>query len=41
MQEGARPTLKEALLASEPRFEGGISTLRRGRLRRRAPTVLE
>jgi hypothetical protein len=41
MQEGARPTLKEVLLASEPRFECGIPALRRGRLRRRLPPALE
>lgn len=41
MQQRARPTLKELLLAPEPRFEGGLPYPRRGRLRSRKPVVLE
>jgi prevent-host-death family protein len=41
MQEGARPTLKEVLLAPEPRFESGIPVLQRGRARRRGTAALE
>lgn len=33
LQERARPTLKELLLAPEPRFEGGLPYPQRGRLR--------
>jgi prevent-host-death family protein len=41
LQERARPTLKELLLAPEPRFEGGLPYPRRGKLRRRKPTAFE
>ena len=41
LQQAARPSLKELLLASEPRFEGGAPLPRRGRLRRRPPPALE
>lgn len=41
LQKAARPTLKELLLAPEPRFEGGLPVPRRGRLRRREPLELE
>ena len=41
LQERARPTLKELLLAPEPRFEGGLPYPRRGRLRRRKPAPFE
>ena len=41
LQERARPTLKELLLAPEPRFEDGLPFLRRGHLRRRKPTAFE
>jgi antitoxin Phd len=41
LQQRARPTLKDLLLAPEPRFEGGLPYPRRGRLRRRKPKVLE
>ena len=37
LQERARPTLKELLLAPEPRFEMGLPYPKRGRLRRRTP----
>ena len=39
LQERARPTLKELLLAPEPRFEGGLPYPKRGGLRRRKPTA--
>jgi antitoxin Phd len=39
LQQRARPTLKELLLAPEPRFEGGLPYPRRGRLRRRKPVL--
>jgi antitoxin Phd len=38
LQQSARPTLKELLLAEEPRAE--LSSSVRGRRRRRAPNVL-
>jgi antitoxin Phd len=41
LQERARPTLKELLLAPEPRFEGGLPYPRRGGLRRRKPAASE
>jgi len=41
LQERARPTLKELLLAPEPRFEGGLPYPKRGGLRRRKPTAFE
>jgi antitoxin Phd len=41
LQERARPTLKDLLLAPEPRFEGGLPYSKRGRLRRRKPTAFE
>jgi antitoxin Phd len=41
LQERARPTLKELLLAPEPRFEGGLPYPQRGRLRRRKPEAFE
>ena len=41
LNQRARPTLKELLLAPEPRFEGGLPYPRRGRLRRRTPTTFE
>jgi antitoxin Phd len=41
LQQRARPTLKELLLAPEPRFEGGLPYPRRGGLRRRKPKALE
>jgi prevent-host-death family protein len=37
----AHPTLKELLLAPEPRFEGGLPYSRRGLLRRRGPAAFE
>ena len=37
----ARPTLKELLLAPEPRFEGGLPYPKRGGLRRRKPMAFE
>jgi antitoxin Phd len=40
LEHAARPSLKELLLAPEPRFNGGLPVPRRGRLRRRAPSVL-
>ena len=39
LRERARPTLKELLLAPEPRFEGGLPYPKRGGLRRRKPTA--
>lgn len=39
LQERARPTLKELLLAPKPRFEMEIP--RRGQLRRRKPAAFE
>jgi prevent-host-death family protein len=41
LQQRARPTLKELLLAPEPRFEGGLPYSRRGLLRRRGPAAFE
>jgi antitoxin Phd len=41
LQERARPTLKDLLLAPEPRFEGGLPYPQRGRLRRRKPVAFE
>jgi antitoxin Phd len=41
LQQRARPTLKELLLAPEPRFESGLPYPRRGRLRRRKAVVFE
>jgi prevent-host-death family protein len=41
LQERARPTIKELLLAPEPRFEGGLPYSPRGRLRRRKPAALD
>ncbi len=41
LQQRARPTLKELLLAPEPRFEGGLPFPPRGGLRRRKPRALE
>jgi antitoxin Phd len=41
LQERARPTLKELLLAPEPRFDEGLPYPRRGRLRRRKPLAFE
>jgi len=41
LQERARPTLKELLLAPEPRYEDGLPYPRRGRLRRRKPEAFE
>ena len=41
LQERARPTLKELLLAPELRFEGGLPYPKRGGLRRRRPSAVE
>ena len=41
LQQRARPTLKELLLAPEPRFEGGLPFPQRGGLRRRKPVAFE
>ena len=41
LKQRARPSLKELLLAPEPRFEGGLPYPRRGRLRRRKPAAFE
>ena len=41
LRERSRPTLKELLLAPEPRFEDGLPYPQRGRLRRRKPAPLE
>lgn len=41
LHQRARPTLKELLLAPEPRFEAGLPYPRRGSLRRRKPTAFE
>lgn len=41
LQQRARPTLKDLLLAPEPRFEEGLPYPRRGRLRRRKPVAFE
>ncbi len=41
LEQAARPSLKDLLLAPEPRFEGGLPAPRRGRLRRRTPSALE
>ena len=41
VQQHARPTLKELLLAPEPRFEGGLPYPKRGELRRRKAVAFE
>ena len=41
LQQGVRPTLKDLLLAPEPRFPEGLPVPRQGRLRRRPPPKLE
>jgi antitoxin Phd len=41
LQQGSRPTLKELLLAPEPRFEMGLPYPKRGQLRRRDPQSLD
>jgi antitoxin Phd len=41
LQDRARPSLKDLLLAPEPRFEDGLPMPPRGRLRRRGPSALE
>jgi antitoxin Phd len=41
LQERARPTLKELLLAPEPRFERGLPYPKRGGLRRRKPASFQ
>ena len=41
LKQRARPSLKELLLAPEPRFEGGLPYPERGRLRRRTPVAFE
>ena len=41
LQQRARPTLKDLLLAPEPRFEEGLPCRRRGGWRWRAPPVLD
>jgi antitoxin Phd len=41
LQQRARPTLKDLLLAPEPRFEGGLPYPQRGGLRRRQPKALD
>ena len=41
LQRRVRPTLKELLLAPEPRFEGGLPYPRRGRWRMRPPPTFE
>ena len=41
LQQRARPTLKDLLLAAEPRFEGGLPYPSRRRWRWRPPPVLE
>ena len=41
LEQAARPSLKQLLLAPEPRFEGGLPVPRRGRLRRHLPFALE
>jgi prevent-host-death family protein len=40
LQQRSKPTIKELLLAPEPRFEGGLPYPQRGRLRRRTPKAL-
>jgi prevent-host-death family protein len=40
LEQAARPSLKELLLAPEPRFKGAFLVSRRGRLRRREPSAL-
>lgn len=40
VQHRVKPTLKELLLAAEPRFEDGLPYPERGRLRRRKPKTL-
>jgi antitoxin Phd len=41
LEQAARPSLKDLLLAPEPRFEGGLPVPPRGRRRRREPSALE
>lgn len=41
LEQAGRPSLKELLLASEPRFQGGLPVPPRGRLRRHAPSEIE
>jgi antitoxin Phd len=41
LQQAARPSLKELLLAPEPRFAGGLPLPRRRSLRRRPPPAFE
>ena len=41
LEQAARPSLKELLLAPEPRFQGGLPVPPRGPLRRRAPSEIE
>jgi antitoxin Phd len=41
LQQRGRPSLKELLLAPEPRFEAGLPYPRRGSLRRRKPAPFE
>ncbi len=41
LQQRVRPTLKDLLLAPEPRFEGGLPYPSRRHWRRRPPPVLE
>lgn len=41
LQQRARPSLKELLLAPEPRFEDGLPYPHRGRLRRRQPKAFD
>ena len=40
LQQRSKPTIKELLLAPEPRFEDGLPYPQRGRLRRRTPKAL-
>lgn len=41
LQQSARPSLKELLLAPEPRFDEGLPIPVRGRRRRRAPKAFD
>jgi prevent-host-death family protein len=41
LQQRARPTLKDLLLAPDPRFEDGLPYPRRGGLRRREPKAFD
>jgi antitoxin Phd len=41
LKQRARPSLKDLLLAPEPRFEDGLPLPQRGRLRRRKPVAFE